>query len=106
LAVSSGNGSGVIDSGIVDRTRNVPQTSFVRANFRLTTTDLDFWVDVRLRSVDDRWIAVAEISGDHEIGLGGSAPEALGSALASLGEEAAAALLADPQLLGVGRKER
>lgn len=67
--------------------------------FRLSTPALDFWVDVRLRSFGERWIAAAEIGGEIEIGLGSSAPQALTASLASLGESARAGLLADSALL-------
>jgi hypothetical protein len=72
-------------------------------NFRLTATDLDFWVDVRIRSFGDRWMAVAHIGGDPEIGLGATAREALAGSLGSLGDRAATVLLADPQLFGISR---
>lgn len=70
-------------------------------SFRLQAPSLDFWVDVRLREFSGRWLAVAEISGEREIGLGRSAREALAASLSSLGGRAAAALLADSSLLGV-----
>lgn len=69
--------------------------------FRLQALTLDFWVDVRLREFHGRWLAVAEIGGDQEIGLGATACEALAASLSSLGEHAASALLADQQLLAV-----
>lgn len=68
-------------------------------NVRLSPPSLDFWVDVRLRSFGDRWIAAADIAGDVEIGLGSSARLALMAALGSLGERARSVLLADPALL-------
>ena len=55
-------------------------------------------MDVRLRSWGDRWLAVAEIAGEPEIGLGGNARAALEGALASLGQRAASAFLTDPTL--------
>lgn len=72
--------------------------------FALRARSLDFWVDVRLRDFDGRWLAVAEIAGEHEIGLGASAREALTAALSCLGPGATEALLADPQLPGVSRE--
>jgi hypothetical protein len=65
---------------------------------------LDFWVDVRLRDFDGRWLAVAEINGEPEIGLGRTAHEAVAAALSPLGREAAARLMADPSLLNAGTK--
>lgn len=78
--------------------------------FRLRALQVDFWVDVRLRSWGDRWLAVADICGEPEIGLGGSARTALEGALASLGQRAAGAFLTDPALLAatseIVRQER
>ena len=48
-----------------------------------------------------RWLAVADIAGEHEIGLGSSPREALAASLSSLGAQATTALLADPQLIGI-----
>lgn len=73
-------------------------------NFRAAAPHLDFYVDVRLRNFDGRWLAVAEIGGDREIGLGSSARQALAASLSSLGSAAATALLADPALIGVSRQ--
>lgn len=72
----------------------------------LRAPSLDFWVDTRLRNFDGRWLAVAEIAGEHEIGLGTSAREALTAAISCLGPRATEALLADPQLLRVSRGMR
>lgn len=66
---------------------------------RLSDPSVDFWVDVKLRSFDDRWLAVADIAGQPEVGIGSSARRALVAALSGLGERLATALLADPQLL-------
>ncbi|MBA3687603.1 MAG: hypothetical protein H0W81_02015 [Chloroflexi bacterium] len=71
-------------------------------NFRIGASQLDFYVDVRLRNFDGRWLAVAEISGAPEMGLGRSAREALAACLSPLGSDAVAALMADAQLVGVG----
>ena len=72
--------------------------------FRITASSLDFFVDVRLRDFGGRWLAVAEISGDYEIGLGRGPHEALAASLVLFGDSAAAALLADPQLMGFGKR--
>jgi hypothetical protein len=69
--------------------------------FQLTAPSLDFYVAVRLRQFDGRWLAVAEIGGEPEIGVGHSAHHALRAALASLGPAAAAELLADPALWAI-----
>ena len=70
-------------------------------NFRLAASDLDFHVDVALRNVAGRWLAVADIAGDKEIGLGLSPREALAASLSSLGPVAAARLMTDPQLADI-----
>jgi hypothetical protein len=75
-------------------------------NFRLTAPSLDFWVDVRLRGYGERWMAVADIAGESEVGLGVTPQAALAGSLAPLGDEAASAFLADPQLLRVSRSLR
>jgi hypothetical protein len=73
---------------------------------RLIAPDLDFWVDVNLRGYGERWMAVAMISGEPEVGLGDTAHQALEAALSSLGDQATKALMADPQLLAVTRRIR
>ena len=45
-------------------------------NFRIRSASLEFFVDVRLHDFDGRWLAVADISSDHEIGLGRRGREA------------------------------
>lgn len=80
------------------------QITLVSANFRITAPSLDFHVDIRLRNFDGRWLAIAVIAGDGEVGLGGSARAALAASLTSLGSAAATALLADPQLIGVSHR--
>jgi hypothetical protein len=72
--------------------------------FRLTLPRADLYVDVRLRDMGGRWLAVADIAGDREIGLGRSAAHALAASVSSLGRDATAALLADISLLGVSRR--
>src|SRR5688500_11516127 len=57
--------------------------TLVSVNFRIVASQLDFHVDVYPRNFEGRWLAVADIGGDHEIGLGWSAREAL-AALATL----------------------
>lgn len=68
-------------------------------NSRLTADALDFYVDVRLRNFEGRWLAVADIAGEHEVGFGQSAREALNACLSSLGQTAAEALLAGAAVL-------
>jgi hypothetical protein len=56
-------------------------------------------VEVSLRSFGDRWMAVAPIGGEPQIGLGRTAREALVASLVSLGQPAVRALLVDLALL-------
>ena len=37
-------------------------------HLRFTHPELDFWVDVRLREFDGRWLAVADLAGEPDIG--------------------------------------
>ena len=73
----------------------------VSVNARLASKELSLDVEIRLRQLNGRWLAVADFGGEPEIGIGASARVALAAALATLGERAAATLMADPQLLGV-----
>ena len=73
----------------------------VSVNFSLTAPELDLAVEVRLRDLDGRWLAVADFGGEPEVGLGATARTALAAALGTLGTRAAAALMADPELFGV-----
>ena len=73
---------------------------FVSVQFRLAAASLDLSVDVGLRSFGDRWLAVAEIQGERELGLGATASQALVAALESVGSAARTELLADLALLG------
>jgi hypothetical protein len=75
----------------------------IAVNFRLTAPMVDFWVDVSLRGYGERWMAVATIAGEPEVGLGHTAHQALEAALSSLGAQAAQALMTDPQLLAISR---
>lgn len=78
---------------------NTPR--LVSVNARLASAELGLDVGIRLRELDGRWMAVAEFDGDPEVGIGASPRAALAAALASLGDRAAATLMADPQLFGV-----
>lgn len=66
-------------------------------DLRLSAPSLGFWVAVRLRSFGDRWIAVADIADDLELGTAMTARGALAQALSPLGGEAADSLLDDRQ---------
>ncbi len=73
----------------------------VSVNTRLRCEDLGLDVEIRLRELGGRWLAVAEFGGEPEVGIGANPRVALAAALATLGERAAAVLMADPQLFGV-----
>ena len=77
------------------------QPRLVSANARLASAVLGVDVDIRLRQIEGRWLAVADFGGEPEVGIGATAREALAAALSTLGERAAAALMADPQLFGL-----
>jgi hypothetical protein len=71
----------------------------VSVNTRLASEELGLDVEIRLRQLDGRWLAVADFGGAPEVGIGANPRTALAAALATLGERAAATLMADPQLL-------
>ena len=81
----------------------------VDVEFRLGTAT-GALMEVSVRSFADRWVAVATIAGRPEHGLGRTAREALSGALASLGQPAVTALLADLALLApsieIARQQR
>ena len=60
---------------------------------RLSSPELDFWVDVSVFNKEHRWLAIAMVGGEAEIGTGTSAVEATKIALAELGPEASRSLL-------------
>lgn len=72
----------------------------VSVNTRLASEELGLDLEIRLRQLDGRWLAVADFGDDQEVGIGPTPRIALAAALATLGERAAATLMADPQLLG------
>jgi hypothetical protein len=59
----------------------------------LSAPNLDFWVEVRLFGYHGRWIAVASIAGDLELGWGRTIGAAVRTALSSLGPDAVRDLL-------------
>ena len=77
------------------------QPHLVSVNTRLASEELGLDVEIRLRQLDGRWLAVADFGGEPEVGIGASPRIALAAALASLGNRAAATLMADPQLFAV-----
>jgi hypothetical protein len=77
------------------------QPRLVSVNTRLTSDELGLDVAIRIRQFEGRWLAVADFGGQPEVGIGATPRAALGASLATLGDRAAAALMADPQLFGV-----
>jgi hypothetical protein len=73
----------------------------VSVNTRLNCEELGLDIEIRLRELDGRWLAVADFGGEPEVGIGANPRLALAAALATLGVRAAATLMADPQLFGV-----
>jgi hypothetical protein len=77
------------------------QPRLVSVNARLASQELGIDVEIRIRELDGRWLAVADFGGEPEVGIGANPRVALAASLATLGDRAAAALMADPQLFGV-----
>ena len=78
----------------------------VSVNSRLTLEALGLDIEIRLRQLDGRWLAVADFGGQPEVGIGATPRGALGAALATLGERTAAAVMADPQLFALSAAMR
>ncbi|MEP7378164.1 MAG: hypothetical protein ABI725_01225 [Chloroflexota bacterium] len=62
---------------------------------RLTSDSLPFWVNVDLRDYNGRWVAVADLAGERELGLGVFAREAVLDAVAALRREDREGLVVD-----------
>ena len=77
------------------------QPCLVSVNAHLGSKELGIEARVRLRQLEGRWLAVAEFGGEPEVGIGATPRGALEAALATLGDRAAATLMADPQLIGL-----
>ena len=77
------------------------QPHLVSANGRFMCSDLGLEVEIRIRQLNGRWLAVADFEGQPEVGIGPTARGALVAALATLGQRAAAVLMADPQLISL-----
>jgi hypothetical protein len=77
------------------------QPRLVSVNARLSSEELGIDVEIRLRQLEGRWLAVASYAGEPEVDIGATPRAALAAALTTLGERAAAVLMADPQLFGV-----
>ena len=77
------------------------QPRLVSVNARFAVEELGLDVDIRLRQLDGRWIAVANFGSEPEVGIGATPRDALAASLATLGTRTAAAVMADPQLFSV-----
>lgn len=77
------------------------QPRLVSVNARLVLEALGLELDIRLRELDGRWLAVSDFGNEPEVGIGATPREALAASLVTLGERAAAAVMADPQLFGL-----
>jgi len=64
-------------------------------HLRLTRPELDFWVDVRLREFDGRWLAVADLADEPNVGTGHDPREAPREATMSIGLRLASELAAE-----------
>lgn len=60
----------------------------VHLDLRLAADGLDFWVDVHLHRFGRRWLAVADLAGDTELGGAHQPTAAIAMALTDLGVEA------------------
>ena len=74
-------------------------------HLRLTHPELDFWVDVRLREWDGKWLAVADFAGEPDVGTGTDPREALRQSLQALGPRFADELAASARLGLPGEEE-
>jgi hypothetical protein len=72
-------------------------TTLAGVKIRLAADEFDFYVDVALTSFYGRWLAVANIGGEKEVGVGNSARTALKNSLTSLGPHASSRLAAHAQ---------
>jgi len=67
-------------------------------HLRLTHPVLDFWVDVRPREWDSKWLTVADLADEPDVGTGMEPREALRDALMALGPRLAGELAAGPAI--------
>ena len=78
----------------------------VSVNALFAVQELGLEVDIRLRELDGRWMAVADFGNDPEVGIGATPRDALAASLATLGTRAAAAVMASPALFGTSAQLR
>jgi hypothetical protein len=84
-----------------DDARMLQQPRLVSASAHLRADQFGIELDLRLRELDGRWLAVADFGGEPEVGIGPTPRAALVAALTTLPERATTALMADPQLFGL-----
>jgi hypothetical protein len=65
---------------------------------RLSHPTFHFWIDVRGRELNGRWLAVADLAGVPDVGVGNTPSEARWGALSSFRIMLRADLVADAQL--------
>ena len=80
------------------------QPRLISVNARIGSAQLGIEAEIRLRQLDGRWLAVADFGSEPEVGIGATPRAALAASLATLGDRAASALMADPQLFGVSAR--
>ena len=64
------------------------QPRLISVNARIGSEELGLEVEIRLRQLDGRWLAVADFGGEPEVGIGATPRVALAAAFATLGERA------------------
>lgn len=67
-------------------------------SLRLTHPAIDLWIDVRLREFDGRWLAVADLADEPDVGISEDPWEAVRDALLALGPRLANELAASTDL--------
>lgn len=65
----------------------------MNGEIRLAADDYNFWIAVRLYEHAGRWVAVADLAGERDLGLGLSQHDACCDALEALDESARRAFL-------------
>ena len=71
-------------------------------HLRLTHPALDFWIDVRIREFNGRWLVVADLAGTPDVGTGGDLITALNMALAPFAEPLRAELVTEAEQMARG----
>ena len=69
-------------------------------HLRLAHPELDFWADVRLREFDGKWLVVADLADEPDVGTGLEPRTAIRGALAALREPYASEMAESAELEG------